>query len=211
VPAGAKIWVTVHLDYALKGTTPTPTSIVTTPRTYGPFSSDITVRNQAGTVVLGASHSDTELLGRGKKVTVVYGTARYSNGTAIADAWVKVSQSGNTALTKTGTDGQFLFFDTQGCTASDGLDGGCTGSSITQWNFSNGTQNATISIMGQGAAPTASPTWPSGSWVSTSTAKVVSGTQTFATVTYGSLPNPPTYTVGLAKNSAYNRDWKFTP
>src|SRR6185369_5111300 len=34
VPAGAKVWITVHLDYALKGTTPVPTSSVTTPRTY---------------------------------------------------------------------------------------------------------------------------------------------------------------------------------
>ena len=211
VPGGAKVWITVHLDYALKGTTPVPPSSVTTPRTYGPFSSDIVIKNQSGTLVLGASHSDTELLGRGKKVTVVYGTARYANGTAIADAWVKISQSGNTALAKTGTDGQYIFFDGQGCTIGDGLDGGCTGASTTQWNFSSGTQSATISIMGQGASATATPTWPSGTWVPASTVKVVSGATTFATVTYGALPNPPTYSVSVTKNSAYNRDWKFTP
>ena len=208
VPAGAKVWVTVHLDYALKGTTQ-PQSI-TLPKTYGPFRSDITIKHQLGSDPR-REHFVTDLLGRGKKVTVVYGTARYANGTAIADAWVKISQSGNTALAKTGTDGQYVIFDGQGCTIGDGLDGGCTGASTSQWNFSSGTQGAIVSIMGQGASASGAPTWPSGAWVPASTAKVMSGATTFATVTYGTLPNPPTYSVSVTKNSAYYRDWKFTP
>ena len=66
VPAGANVWVTVHLDYALKGTTQASTWLKT-PKTYGPFQSDIKIK--VGNAVVGTSTSQAWLLGRGKKVT----------------------------------------------------------------------------------------------------------------------------------------------
>ncbi len=90
VPAGARVWVTVHLDFALKDTTQ-PQSI-TLPKNYGPFKSDITIKHQQTGLVLGTSTSQTSLLGRGKKVTVVYGTTVNLSGNAVGGVWMKVQQ-----------------------------------------------------------------------------------------------------------------------
>ena len=77
VPAGARVWVTAHLDYAPKGDNintviPNP---MTKPVTYGPFSSRISMRN-GPTDGVGTSTSTTTVIGRGKKVTMVYGVAK---------------------------------------------------------------------------------------------------------------------------------------
>ena len=76
----------------------------------------------------GASYSSTSLLGRGKKVTVVYGTLTNPAGDADgqrlgpADARARTRRRRRPAL-----DGIYVFYDGQGCTVADGLDGGCTG------------------------------------------------------------------------------------
>ncbi len=77
VPAGATVWVMAHIDFKPKGSnistlTPNP---MTRPVVYGPLSSTITIRNQQSSAVIGTSFSSTTVIGRGKKVTMLYGTA----------------------------------------------------------------------------------------------------------------------------------------
>jgi hypothetical protein len=195
VPAGAKVWVTVHLDYALKNTQSTA-GFGNPPILYKPFQSTATM---AG----GASYSGGDLLGRGKKVTVVYGRMINKTGGAPMDhVWIKLTQGTNTATTVTDIDGNFVFFDTQGC-ADDGLVR-CTGVSNAVWNFATGNNVASkLEIVGDDANnPSATVTWPT----SKSNAVVYSGNQTFATLT-----STPLYTFNITKNSAYDRDWKFGP
>ena len=67
----------VHLDYALKGQPPRLRPGSKTPKTHGPFQSDIKIK--VGTAVVGTSTAQAWLLGRGKKVTVIYGFM--ANGT----------------------------------------------------------------------------------------------------------------------------------
>jgi hypothetical protein len=116
--------------------------------------------------------------------------------------WIKLTQGTNTATTVTDIDGNFVFFDTQGC-ADDGLVR-CTGVSNAVWNFATGNNVASkLEIMGDDASnPSATVTWPT----SKSNAVVYSGNQTFATLT-----TTPLYTFNITKNSAYDRDWKFGP
>ena len=83
VPAGAKVWVTVHLDFALKGTTQ-PQSI-TLPKTYGPFRSDIAIKHQQRALVLGTSTSQDQPLGPRQEGEWVYGTT--VNGVGQRGGW----------------------------------------------------------------------------------------------------------------------------
>jgi hypothetical protein len=194
--------VTVHLDYSLKGTTASSPNFGNPPIVYAPFQSTATIK--VGGVAAGFSYSNTSLLGRGKKVTAVYGTLSDASG-PLNDVWVKIAQGSNYALTQTGADGFYIFYDGQTCDGSDNLDGGCNGivSSITTWSFANGTSNATITILGQGAAASGGPTFPgSPQWTK---ADVY---QASTKLTNPSL-STPTFSFSVAKNSAYNRDWRF--
>lgn len=214
VPASAKVWVTVHLDYSLKGTLAPSATFGNPPILYTPFASTATIRVSG--VAIGYSSSSTSLLGRGKKVTVAYGTMRNASGDPVDNVWVRLSQGSNSAFTQTGLDGTYVFYDGQNCTPVDGLDGGCTGASPNTFTFANGSSNATLTIMGSTGCipiyPTTPCTPPSSSAYPTGMTKAtVTGgtTQTFTS------PTPPSYgvspTFGIAKGSAYNRDWKFTP
>ena len=129
---------------------------------------------------------------------------------------MRLTQGSNSAFTQTGSDGTYVFYDGQNCTPVDGLDGGCTGASNSTFTFANGTSNATLTILGTDACSPATPTTPcippvTPAYPGTYThATVISGTTTFASLTspasYGTSPTFP-----VAKGSAYNRDWKFTP
>ena len=89
------------------------------------------------------------------------------------------------------------------------------------WTFGDGTVSTTLSVLGPVSydidslpikpAYNATPAWPAGTWTATvpaSTAKVVSGSTTYLTITY---PGEPKYTFSVAKGTAYNRDWRFKP
>jgi len=195
VPAGAKVWVTVHLDYALKGL-PAPTSNFGTPPVlYKPFESTIT---SAG----GGSYSSESLLGRGKKVTVIYGrTNNKLDGSILTNVWVRLTQSGKSALTKTDAFGNYVFYDGQLC-SGDGL-AGCTNVTTGAWAFANGTTPATLEVLGDGASAAAGPTYPTGF-----TSYSITGG---GTIWVNPSTGLPTYTFSVAKNSAYSRNWKFTP
>jgi hypothetical protein len=195
VPAGAKVWVTVHLDYSLKDQQQPMSNFGSAPILYKPFQSTITT---AG----GSSFSSTSLLGRGKKVTVVYGrTSNKADGSPMAGVWMKLTQGSNYAWAKSEVDGSYVFYDGQGC--SDGLEG-CSGS-LTSWTFGTGGNVATtLAAHGDGAAATATATYPG---VKTGVTITSAGT-TLATF---ASPTLPSYGFGVAKNSANARNWKFTP
>jgi hypothetical protein len=197
VPAGAKVWVTVHLDYALKDTTAPSSNFGNPPILYKPFQSLVTMPG-------GASFSSTSLLGRGKKVTVIYGRMTHKTGGGqMAGVWTRLTQGTNTATAKTDLDGNYVFYDGQACTPADGIEGGCTGASATTWTFGSGTvTNTKLEALGGEATAAAAATFPG---VKTS-ASVVSGSTTFANLTVS-----PLYTFSVAKGTAYNRDWKFGP
>jgi hypothetical protein len=206
VPPGAKVWVTVHLDYALKGQTK-DANFLKTPKLYAPFQSDIVIKEQNSGAVVGASTSSTSLLGRGKKVTTVYGTMRDPSGNPLAGLWVKLTQNGKTALAQTGTDGFYIFYHGQSCLNSDGLAGGC--SSGSTWTFAPGTMSATLTIHGQGPA-CVDPTCPPASASPAYPAGYTKATVTSGQINFGTLNAPAGYTLSVATGSAYNRDWRFT-
>jgi hypothetical protein len=158
IPAGARVWLTVHLDYALKGSTQ-PSNFAQAPLTYGPFRSTVVVRDQSNNLVGAPSVSSTSLLGRGKKVTVVYGTATDATGSAAAGVWIRLTQGGNTATAQTDSNGYYVFFDGQGCTSTDGIAGGCTGASYLTWTFANGNAASSLTFLGNGPTP-GSPAFP---------------------------------------------------
>jgi hypothetical protein len=193
VPAGARVWVTVHLDYALKGTTAPSASFGNPPIPYKPFQS--TARTTGG-----ASYSSGSLIGRGKKVTVVYGQlVNKANGTPMPNVWLRMVQGANSAATSTEVDGSFVFFDSQAC-SDDGIVK-CAGTAGA-WNFAVGNNVASkLEVLGDGAYQT-SVLWPTGK----NNAVVYSGNQTFATLT-----TAPSFAFNISKNSAYNRDWKLGP
>ena len=202
VPAGATVWVTAHLDYGKKGDTVAST-FTQRPILYGPFQSDIVIRDQATGILVGESSSNTSIWGRGKKVTFVYGQLTDRNtGDELANTWVRVEQGSNWAVAKTDSLGDYVLFDGQACTVTGGLEGGCN---TAVWNFANGTVTVKIRIMGDGAAPSVGASYPTGY----GTAGIFSaGKQLGATLT---APTAPEHTVAVAKNSAYQRDWRFTP
>ena len=203
VPAGAKVWVNVHLDYALKGVGGLGSTFGTPPINYTPFKSKIVSPG-------GTSSSSGSLLGRGKKVTVVYGrTINRVDGTPLKNVWVRLGTPAKNVLTHTDDYGNYVFYEGQSCTL-DGLDS-CTGYTGTL-TFVNGTTQTPLEIAGKDGTPAAagSPAYPTGM---TNFLITGGGTQFFPAP--GTLPGystgPPTYTFGIAKNSAYSRNWKFAP
>jgi hypothetical protein len=215
VPAGAIVWVTVHLDYNLKGSTQA-SDFTKKPILYAPFQSDVVIKAQVGPdratwPQVGVSSSSTSLWGRGKKATMAYGTLTdKSTGLALANTWVRISQGTSNATALTGSDGFYLFYDGQACTTPDGVAGGCFNgaTSIGTWTFANGSNVATtVRILGTETTP-ATPTVPAaGAAAAYPTGK------THAEVKVGSTwtaKNPPSYDFGVAKGSGYNRDWRFS-
>jgi uncharacterized protein (DUF2141 family) len=200
VPAGAKVWVTVHLDYALKGTTAPSSSFGTPPISYMPFQSTIAISS------IGSSYSSTSLVGRGKKVSMVYGRAIDSSGNPLQNVWIRATQGANVAWAQTDINGNYVFYDGQSC--SPGYAGSiqfCTGalSATSTWTFPKGNSSLTLDVMGDDTTtPSASPTYPTGKM----TASIVSGTQTFGSKF---TATPPGYTLTVANGSAFNRDFKF--
>jgi hypothetical protein len=200
VPAGATVWVNVHLDYKLKGETVSST-FLKKPIEYGPFSSDVEIRDDATQNLVGVSSSETSLVGRGKKVTVLYGTATAPGGGPLPGAWVRISQGSRSALVRAGIDGDYLLYDGQLCTLPDGIEA-CSGSA-TSWSFNSGSNQSTIvSVLGDGATATSSATNPAGA----TKGRVWQGNQTFLNFT-----SSPTYTFGVTKGDAYKRNWEFKP
>jgi uncharacterized repeat protein (TIGR01451 family) len=210
VPVGATVWVNVHLDYAAKGlnissVTPDP---MKKPVTYGPFSSTIVVRDKATNFVVGSSYSGATVIGRGKKVTMVYGRALDHTGAPLAGVWVQLKQgTSNTALTVTEADGSYLFYDDQGCTGTIGapVDGlyGCTGTWLTAGKLTSGNGNVstTVTFLGNGTLPSGTMEFPA----AYSKAGVYTATQPTALATISS----PSYVLTVSRGSAYHRNFKF--
>ena len=120
VPNSYTVWVTVHLDYKLKGTKSTDM----TPKSYA-FTSTWTVGPLAG--------SDTAtLMGYPKKTTLIYGYVLDAAGQPIAGADVKITVGGVMYTYTTGSDGFYVFYDGQTCTG-DGVScsTGPTGAALT--------------------------------------------------------------------------------
>jgi uncharacterized repeat protein (TIGR01451 family) len=194
VPAGAKVWVTAHLDFALKGTTQ-PTSIQT-PKNYGPFRSNITIKHQQSGLILGTSTSQTSLLGRGKKVTVAYGSTLNAAGDPVGGVWMKVQQgSGPSVFIQSDpVSGEYVLYDGQAC--GDGTSGCSVGST---WDYVNATNvSTTFTVYGNGA------TW-SGSSQNPGSFTKFCVAQNSCTPSTGT----PTSTFGVTKGSAYDKNWKF--
>jgi len=130
VPDGYTVWVTVHLDYKLKGTKSTDTDM--TPKSYA-FTSTWTVGPLAG--------GDTAtLMGYPKKTTLIYGYVLDAAGQPIAGADVKITVGGVTYTYTTGSDGFYVFYDGQTCT-EDGVV--CQGGT-TALRLVNGTHTLTL-------------------------------------------------------------------
>jgi uncharacterized repeat protein (TIGR01451 family) len=203
VPAGATVWVMAHIDYSWKGSnistvSPNP---MTRPVLYGPLSSAIEIENESG-VKIGESYSQTFVWGRGKKVTMLYGTATNSSGAVMADTWIQVKQGTNTAITKTDSEGFYVFFDGQACSEADGIHGSCQGAWSSTLNFAGGNASSSLTIFGQDAYdPTGSATFP---WPWTK-AEIRTSAQSapIATIT------TPSYNLTIKKGEALNRDIRF--
>src|SRR5207248_8566668 len=195
VPAGAQVWVTVHLDYNLRGLTAPSAAFGNPPINYTPFTSTAKITNT------GISTSSGSLLGRGKKVTVIYGRATDSSGNPLQNVWVRVTQGTNQAYAQTDAGGNYVFYDGESC--SIGSLQFCSGT-LTTWAFPKGNSSVTLDVLGDNlTTPTAGASYPT----ARTTASIVSGTQTFAKFT----ATPPGYTFTVANGSAYNRDFKFGP
>jgi len=211
VPAGAKVWITAHLDYYLKGTTQSST-FTKKPILYAPFKSDIVIKDQATGIPVGASSSSESLLGRGKKVTVVYGNVQDQNGVAINHAWVRLDLGGRTAWAATQADGSYVFYDGQLCDGTDGLES-CSGSTATPWTFPTATTTGTLKILGDaqltlpgGGLPAGLPTSPTHPTGKTQH-MIVTGSTTLQTWT----SNPPSHSFSIVNGNAYDREWSFRP
>jgi hypothetical protein len=204
VPAGATVWVMAHIDFKPKGSnistlTPNP---MTKPVIYGPLSSTITIRNQQTNTPIGTSYSQTTVIGRGKKVTMLYGTATDANGVGLADVWIQVKQGTNTAMVKTDINGGYVLFDGQLCTVSDGIEGPCGGTWTSGINFATGSASTTMTIFGQ-TIQTPGATFPTG----TTSAQVRTITQSTPLTTI----TTPVYTYTQKKGDATNRNFRFLP
>jgi hypothetical protein len=132
---------------------------MTKPVVYGPLSSSITIRN-ASAAVIGTSTSSTSVIGRGKKVTMVYGNADDPTGAPMIDTWIQVKQGTNTAMTKTDLEGAYVFFDGQTCLPVDGIFGSCAGAWTSSINFGPGNVSTSLVVFGQGASPAGAPAFP---------------------------------------------------
>jgi hypothetical protein len=162
-------------------------------------------------VIVGASSSSTTLLGRGKKVTVVYGTMKDSTGNAMANVWVRISQGTASAILLTDSLGGYVLFDGQGC--SDGLEACATGSTITTTSafvFKTGNnQSTTVAVLGTTASlgATAPSNWPT--LAAIMPPGKASATVTWPTNNTANLGGTPSYTLNVTYGTAYPRDWKF--
>jgi hypothetical protein len=188
--------VNVHLDYNLKGTTQSST-FTKTPIMYGPFQSDVIIKAQPSGAVIGTSTSNTSLLGRGKKVTVVYGKAVDATGAVLEDAWIQLKQGSNSATTKTDSNGDYLFYEGQQCLSTDGIAGPCTGTWTSILAIAGG--STLLTILGDGVTPTATATFPTGYTVM----EVRQANSLLATSA------TPTHSISVSKGSAYNRNLRF--
>ncbi len=206
VPPGATVWVMAHIDFKPKGSnistlSPNP---MQKPVLYGPLSSSITIRNQQSSAVIGTSYSSTYVIGRGKKVTMVYGTAVDAFGAPMAETWIQVKQGTNSAMTRTDSEGFYVFFDGQLCSPGDGIHGSCTGtwtSPTLGINFGSGNVSTQLTFFGQNpSAPSESPTLSP--WTKADV-RTASQSAPLATITV------PTYTFTVKKGDAYNRNLTF--
>jgi PKD repeat protein len=139
VPAGATVWVTIHLDYKWKGSQDPNV----TPKSFS-FTTTWTVGPLAGT------HTAT-LVGYAKKTTVIYGYVLDPSGMPIAGAQVSIIRNGVTYTYTTGSDGFYVFFAGQTCTG-DGVV--CTGGT-SPLTLPNATYTLTIDPL-TGYGPTSS-------------------------------------------------------
>ena len=193
-----------HIDFKPKGSnistlTPNP---MTKPVVYGPLSSTITIRNQQTLAPVGTSNAQTTVIGRGKKVTMLYGTAADANGVAMAEVWIQVKQGSNTAMVRTDINGDYVLFDGQVCTLADGVAGPCAGAWTSGINFGAGNASTTMTIHGQGIqAPSAA--FPTGK----TSAQVKTVTQSTPLTTIST----PVYTFTQKKGDASNRTFRFLP
>ena len=201
VPAGATVWVIAHIDFSWKGrliSALLPSNPMSRPELY-PLSSTIKIYNQS--VQVGGSYSQTYVWGRGKKVTMIYGTATDVSGIPMGDTWVQVKQGTNTAMTKTLANGSYVFFDGQACIPGDGIHGSCSGT-WTLLNFGAGSVSSSLTFFGQDPfAPTPAATFPA-SWTKAEvrTATQLAPLQRITT---------PSYTFTVKKGDAFNRDFRF--
>ena len=195
VPVGAKVWITVHLDYALKDTTQSST-FTSKPIAYGPFSSVISIRDQASGFVVGASSSSESLLGRGKKVTVVYGDTVNMLGAVAPNTWIRLSQGGNAVTLRTDVAGGYVLYDGQECP----FGAICTGGWSSLVTFQSGNNVATtLTVLGDGATPSAAAAFPA-PWTKM---EIRQNGSVLTTTT------SPTHSMAVTKGNAYNRDLKF--
>ena len=157
VPAGATVWVNIHLDYAAKGDNvstlnPSPMS---KPVTYRPFSSDITMRS--GSLVVGTSHSETSVIGRGKKVTMAYGIVKDSTAMRSEKVWVRLTQGTCRLPPRPAWTASTSSMTARAAIANDGAAGACfngTGHHPGHVELSNGNGvSTTIRILGEGSTP----------------------------------------------------------
>jgi hypothetical protein len=105
VPAGATIWVTIHLDYAGKGSKDATMMV----RSFD-FRASWSVGGSTG-------QGSANIAGRPKKVTTIYGFVADAAGNPIAGATVTLQNaSGNMLATYvTGADGFYVFYDGMTC------------------------------------------------------------------------------------------------
>jgi len=203
VPAGAKVWITVHLDFALKGSQ--QTSGITKPKEYGPASSYMTISSTQGRT---ASTSQTSLLGRGKKVSVVYGAMTDASGIPMPNLWVRLTQGSASALALTDSLGGYLFYNGQGC-SGDGLSDCSSGI-----NFAFGSESSvstTVTVIGKRTLPTDPPPigWASAGAVNLS---LLGKSSVMVNWPNGSvnLGSTPSYTFSVVSGSANLHNWKFS-
>jgi hypothetical protein len=153
VPDGYTVWVTVHLDYKLKGTKSTDM----TPKSYA-FTSTWTGGPPPGGDM-------ATLMGYPKKTTLIYGYVLNGAGQPIAGAEVSISVGGVTYTYTTGSDGFYVFYAGQKC-VDDGVT--CSGTYDSTTTLALPNANYTLTIV----APSGYSTASSGPCSSTTTANV---------------------------------------
>ena len=165
------------------------------PILYKPFQSTATM---AG----GSSYSSSSLLGRGKKVTVIYGRMTHKMGggadgrrLAAADAGLE-HRDGSVRRRR-----QLRLLRRPGMHAGGRAGRRCTGASTSNWTFGNGNVSTQARDPRRRARRGGEPDVPDGQVQRHG----VQREPTFA------LTGLPSYTFTVAKNTAYNRDWKFGP
>jgi hypothetical protein len=110
--AGSEVYITIHIDYALKGT------IYTSPDEFGlkDYTFTVTVKGSGsatGGSLTGTYTSSATLIAHQKKTTAIAGFITDADGNPIAGATVKLYDSNNNLLGETVTDenGFYYFLD----------------------------------------------------------------------------------------------------